>query len=254
MSNDGDGEGKANKVARLPSLNPDGTDRAAAVLRGLVSAFPFVGGAIAEIVNEVIPGQRIDRLAAYLEDLARRLEQLELPSLGPELREPGNVDLFEDGGAQAARAMTERRLRYITNAVANGIAATDRKKLQYKRLLSILGDVDDEELLLLRAYQTRSADLFAQLRPAQDKGATDDRAMWVAMHSKLRQLHLLEWKEDMREIDLDPGRVGRVRPETVQIPTDAGHDEVTDLGHLLLTAVGFTREPEQTLDEFFVPG
>lgn len=94
---------------KLPSLQPDRADRAVAILRGLANIVPFVGGALAELVTEVIPAQRTDRLAAYVEELGKQLEQMDLPQLGPQLREPANVDLFEDGAAQAIRAMSDER-------------------------------------------------------------------------------------------------------------------------------------------------
>lgn len=233
----------------LPSLQPDRADRAAAVLRGLVNAVPFLGGALAELVTEVIPAQRTDRLAVYIEELGKRLEQMELPHLGPQLHEPANVDLFEDGAAQAIRAMSEGRRKYIVGAVANGIAAEDKRKLQHKRLLSMLAEIDDEELVLLLAHQSRSAELFEKLRPSQDPAFEDERAMWGAMHNKLEKLHLLEWKGDTKEIDIHPGRVGS-RPETVRIPQDSGDWVITHLGHLLLASIGFKAEAQPNLDEF----
>lgn len=135
--------------------------------------------------------------------------------------------------------------------MASGIAADDKRKLQHKRLLSLLAEIDDEELLLLLAHQNRSAELFAKLRPSEDPASEDERAMWGAMHNKLEKLHLLEWKEHIKEIDIHPGRVGS-RPETVRIPQDSGDWIITHLGHLLLASIGFEAEPQQNLDEFLV--
>ena len=48
----------------------------AALARGVASAVPFAGGLIAEVIDQVIPKQRIDRLVDYLkllDDTLRRL-------------------------------------------------------------------------------------------------------------------------------------------------------------------------------------
>jgi hypothetical protein len=68
------------------------------------------------------------------------------------IKQPEGVDLIEEGAYQAVRALTDERKQQIAKVVANGLASEDQSKLRQKRLLKILGDLDDQELVILQAY------------------------------------------------------------------------------------------------------
>ncbi|WP_126174468.1 hypothetical protein [Altericroceibacterium xinjiangense] len=62
------------------------------------------------------------------------------------------IDLIEQGGCQAARATSKERIDRIVEAVRQGLKESDADVTRRKRLLSILGEIDDDELSLLNAY------------------------------------------------------------------------------------------------------
>ena len=58
-------------------LDNDWRDRAALVTKVAASLVPVVGGPLAELVTEVIPRLRQDRIVEYLRELDTRLATLE---------------------------------------------------------------------------------------------------------------------------------------------------------------------------------
>lgn len=253
-------EEKRKQLLDRSQLRPTGDDTAAAVLRGGVGMIPVIGSVLAEVVNHTIPNQRIDRLAAFMEQLTDMLEAREIPELEMKLQQPNNVDLFETGAFQVAQALSSARLMYIAEAVANGIAVEDRSKLHHKRLLTILGELDDEEVALLLAHEQDTSwklgpPSFNVMAPEERAPWEAARAMWEAAHNKLERLQLLHFREDMRELEVRKDRDGRPE-ETVHIPQRdqwgerRGRYIVTDLGKLLLEATGLVPKRKDKLAEY----
>lgn len=126
-------------------------DYLTAIGRGGVGAIPLVGSAFSEVITNFIPGQRIDRIAKYLIALEERVAELEI-NVQEKMQHPENVDLLEEGGYQAFRAVTEERLNYIVNLVAHGIGDDVSNYIQNKKMLTILSSLNDMEVLLVLAY------------------------------------------------------------------------------------------------------
>jgi len=121
------------------------TGRAAA---GLI---PLVGGVLAELIGAAIPRQRTDRVVAYLRTLEARLVQLEIDPRKA-FADAERADLIEEGAFQAARATTQERVQRIAELVSNGLSSPDANIVRRKRLAALLGEIDDDEVLVLNAY------------------------------------------------------------------------------------------------------
>jgi hypothetical protein len=118
----------------------------------VIANIPFLGQALAEIVTELVPNQRIERIEKYLVMLGEEIALLKIPNVEASIKGPENIDLIEDGAYQVVRALTEQRKRLIAKAVAKGIASEDQSKIREKRILKTLDDLDDQEVLILEAY------------------------------------------------------------------------------------------------------
>jgi hypothetical protein len=99
-------------------LGPTGRDRAVALARAVAGMVPVVGPLIAELITEVVPGQRQERIEDWLRQLAQQLASVEHATLLERLRKPENVALFEEGAYQAVRAISEERRQQIAELVA----------------------------------------------------------------------------------------------------------------------------------------
>lgn len=139
----------------LPGYDPlenDFRDQLATIGKGVVSLIPLLGGPLAEIVGQAIPNQRADRVAAYLRELQRRVDNL-ADELKAQLKQSAaKIDLIEEGGYQAARATSSERIEQIVAAVANGLKENDVDVLRRRRLLIMFGELDGDEVALLNAY------------------------------------------------------------------------------------------------------
>jgi hypothetical protein len=137
------------------NLRPRGTDFAVALSKGVLGGIPYIGPLAAEVVGTIIPNQRVDRLQRFLDRLEIRIRNLEAAGIRARFMEPGFVDLLEDAMYQAARALSDERLDHIAALIKNGLTKADSEMLQYKHLLSILGQLNDVELIKLCSHARR---------------------------------------------------------------------------------------------------
>lgn len=133
-------------------MNTKGTDIATIIGKGLVGAIPFVGPLAAEIVGAIIPNQRIDRIESLLRILESKIAKEDRAKVEQRIKAPESVDIIEDGFIQASRALTEERKEYISSLLKNSLTNEDLKHIEYKRLLSILGELNDLEVLILKSH------------------------------------------------------------------------------------------------------
>lgn len=139
----------------LPGYDPlqdDFRDQLVAIGKGAVSLVPLIGGPLAEIIAVSVPNQRADRVAAYLRNLAQRVETLSAEMQDGLKANAAKIDLIEEGGYQSARAMSDERIEQIAAAVFQGLSESDTDILRRRRLLVIFGQLDDDEVALLNAY------------------------------------------------------------------------------------------------------
>jgi hypothetical protein len=142
------------KLAPAPSGDTM-RDRIVALSKGAVGMVPIAGPMLAELITTVIPNQRIERLEAYAGLLGEQLAAIGREQLKERIDAPDNVDLFEDGARQAVRALSDDRKAYIARLVATGISGNETTRLQSKRLLALLGEVDDDQIVVLTSYLHR---------------------------------------------------------------------------------------------------
>jgi hypothetical protein len=129
-------------------MSTKGTDIAAIIGKGLFGAIPFVGPLAAEIIGAIIPNQRIETLLRLLET---KISEEDKEKVKQRIVCPESVDLIEDGFVQASRALSEERKEYIASLLKNSLTDDQLKHIEYKRLLSILGELNDLEVLILKS-------------------------------------------------------------------------------------------------------
>lgn len=137
-------------------LKPNRTDRVVTAAKAVFGIVP-VGSVISEVIGELIPNQRMDRLVRFVEMLGQKVEHLDDEVFRKRATHPDGVNLIEDGFFHAARAKSEARLEQIANIVANGLSANEQKRLEADRMLWILEKLNDVEVVLLRGSLPRTA-------------------------------------------------------------------------------------------------
>jgi hypothetical protein len=136
----------------LAAMGGSSSDPAKAILKGALSGIPLIGGVVSEIVGQIIPDQRLDRLERYVIHLADELQKLGAGEVAGDMKKPENVDLFEDGAFAAAKALTDEKRERIARLVAYGISGDEQARLEAKRLLNLLAALDDDQVIILASY------------------------------------------------------------------------------------------------------
>jgi hypothetical protein len=235
---------------KLPALGATWQDAASAVAKGAFGSIPIVGSMLGEVMGLIIPNQRLDRIEAYLRFLGERLEKENVDSLGENLRDPERIDLFEEGAVQSLRAVSDERKAYIASIVANGLSGDERDILQAKRLLRLLSEVDDGQIIVLVSYIERNyhdagfrEQHKALLEPiGTHAGSRQEDVEADALHelarAELLRLGLLksEFRLPMK------GQNPNFDPKTGMLK--AGSRSLTLLGRMLLVQIGLASYEE----------
>lgn len=231
----------ANDDAPRDGLNDDLRDKLVAIGKGVAGAIPIAGGVVAEVVGMIIPGQRADRIAAYLRALASRVDNLTEEVRNGLASKPEKIDLIEEGGFQSARATSHERIDQIVEAVSRGLSEKDADVVRRKRLLLILGELDDDEVNLLNAYGRSYAGAD---RRAFEKVHRPDPPHLGSPPSVIDQNQLYDaGKNHLVRLGLLKKNYGNVKkgevPEFDTRKGDFKHNlEVSQLGRMLLREIG----------------
>jgi hypothetical protein len=138
-----------------PPLGKTARDTGIALLKGAVGAIPLAGGIIGEVIGEIIPQQRFQRLEVFVRYLNERFEAFDKTEALARMHDPKNIALFEDGAIQSARALTDGRRERIARIVAYGITGGEKQKIEVRRLLELFAQIDDDQIVILTSFLTR---------------------------------------------------------------------------------------------------
>ncbi|MCG9917215.1 MAG: hypothetical protein MH112_12770 [Phenylobacterium sp.] len=227
--------------ANSDRLDEEWRDKLVAIGKGIAGSIPVAGGLVGEVVGSVIPGQRADRIAAYLRALAARVDLLSLEVRDGLAANVEKIDLIEEGGFQSARATSKERIDHIVEAVNRGLSEDDADVIRRKRLLLILGQLDDDEVNLLNAYGRAYAGADRQ---AFERINRPEPLHMGSLPSAVDQSHLYEaGKDHLLRLDLLKKNYSQPRkgetPEFDARKGDFKHTvEVSYLGRMLLREIG----------------
>jgi hypothetical protein len=228
-----------------PPLGGTPRDAGVALVKGAVGVIPFAGGIIGEVIGQIIPQQRMERLEVYVRYLNEQLGTLKDDQLRPRLHDPESIELFEEGAIQSARALSDERRSHIAKLVAVGITGEAKDKIEAKRLLNLLNEIDDDQIIILAGYidrNKRGTEFWekhksivspAFLTGASSKEEQDQRTISDLAHDDLIRLGLLRPKfRQFRAPEFDRN-TGTMKPESYGL---------TPLGKLLLFRLELAKE------------
>ncbi|MFW6114130.1 MAG: hypothetical protein ACOC7K_00140 [bacterium] len=239
-------------VPEQPRLGATSTDIVASLAKGTTGMVPVIGPLVAEIVGNIIPNQRVERIVRFVQLLNERLSNLEQEVLNSKLKQPPVVDFLEDAFIQAARATSGERLEHIANVVANGISDGELNEAETKRMLWLLRQLNDSEIVVLRSrlattredyeadaeFQNTHAELLAP--DATHMGSSEEEFEEAALKKSYRaHLH-----------DLGLTRPRFKKPRRGELPEfddktgmmKSSGSDVTRLGKMLLRYLNLTPE------------
>ena len=229
-------------MAQTTDLGTRASDVAAIAARGLLGAMPCFGALLAEVVSNLIPNQRLDRIERFAMVLHQTLERLghKAEELNDRLTSPEFVDVLEDGMWQASRALSHERLRYIASVLAHGLSEPQLNHARTKKLLQLLDSLTDLDIVWLK-YQSLAED------PKKPEEFSPEVAEFWQRHRGVleglerpkgeeeRDAHALRGaaKQTLHQFGLVESRatVGQARPWR-------GHGRPTEMGRWFLKYIG----------------
>lgn len=226
------------------------TDIAVVVAKGLIGAIPIVGPLAAEVVGTLIPNQRLDRIERLLKVLEIKVRDVDHEFVKARFTEPGFIDLFEESLNQASRAISEDRVQYVASLVKNGLTAGEAKSLEHKHLLSLLGQLNDVEVILLRSH-AKHPNRDEEFRRRHENILARTPVTMTASREELDQAAIYEsYYEHLVRLDLLRNNYRRIkRGELPEFDERTGTmkasgRQITPLGRLLLRVIDLIEEEE----------
>jgi len=229
-------------------------DRVTSVVKSVVGAVPIAGPFLCEVAGVIIPNQRVDRLARFAQELADRLGDVEDDMLKSQLTDENFTELVEESMRQASRSTSDDRRAYIASVLANGINGDDVDYIETKHLLKLLGEINDIEVVWLRAYyewhwgaggesefQQTHAETLAPV--AATRGSSDEELDKAAMQES--------YKLHMERLGLLRSRIRYdSRTKLPEFDRKRGFKksgyEITSLGQLLIRYIDMVPETDET--------
>lgn len=147
-----------NKSSALMSALAKGAIGSAAGLAGAVTglgAVAIVGPFAVEAFNLLIPNQRQNRVEKLLKIFSSKICNMSKEEVEQKFHTSEFLDVFEDCIYQAIRAVGDDRLKYLASVLEKSLTDEQIKHLQTKRLLSILAELNDVEVVILQSYGFR---------------------------------------------------------------------------------------------------
>lgn len=210
-------------------LHSDTDDRKAAVARAFLGLTPVFGSVLTEIVNQVIPNLKQERIALFAELLEKRVAHLETDFLINRLSDPELADVLEDAFSQASRSQSDERRSYIANLIATGIETSEFRHLETKKLLALLNELNDAEIVLLKStalsyphrdeFCRKYPELFfnyhSTLGPQSQTSIDERNAFKDGYWRKLQEVGLVEAEYEVIKPERGSSRFMEPPPQTV---------------------------------------
>jgi hypothetical protein len=218
-------------------------DYLAATIRVTLGLTGGVGLFLGEFLTQFVPGQRLDRLQEFVEQLDERLKGLEEQFKTRAYSSSAFSALVEEASLAAVRTPSIERRRDLAELLRTGMAQSDAELLHHHAMLNLLERINDAQVLILMRYGTFKStfddpelEAFLQFHralfdvepPSFDDGEEKARSWYVYRHyeDELVPLGLLEDTEGVAK----SGRHRRLA--------------ITPLGKMLLDAIGRSGRPE----------
>jgi hypothetical protein len=131
-------------------IEANSSDRLATLIKGVIGIAPYVGPILAEAIASIIPNQKLDRIITFVKILNDQVQYIEKDILRIKIQTEEFADLLEDGINQAARALSDERKQYIASLLKNSLSGEKLSHIEEKELLSLLGELNDIEIILLK--------------------------------------------------------------------------------------------------------
>ncbi|ENM8092702.1 hypothetical protein AB8116_004785 [Vibrio parahaemolyticus] len=156
----------------MKQLESNSRDKLVSVAKAASGALPFIGNAVAELLDNVVPNLRFERVVVFLKELDSRVSSLDgkLESFEKNLLSEEGNDILEEGILQASRAINHQRKVRLASIMEKSLSSEELRYEESKKILNLFRDLTEPELIWL---------IYFSLRPIIGRGPHSE---WVAQH------------------------------------------------------------------------
>lgn len=229
------------------ALGSSKEDWLVAALKSAAGMVPYAGNALSELIGGIIPNQRMDRLEKYVTLLAENLSRISEESISRAISNSEGIDLIEEGFAQASRAITYERRKYIAEIVRYGLDAGSTEYNESKFIMKMLGELNDSEIIWLKYFEdpviSRNKEFYEAnkniLHPVVAHMGSDTKTFEKAEIQKSYKEHLERLGLISSKIRIDnKTKLPEFDPQTGHPKTS--YTTVTRLGRMVLKQIGLS--------------
>ena len=204
-----------------------------------------------ELLEKLMPNQRIDKIVKLLEDLTSIASSLEISFENMLLKmekQTAYFSLLEHGLFNAYRASSDERLEYIASIIINGLTKEEIEISRYIYLLNILSELNDEEIIWLRFYLEPTLGCDKEFREKHINVLERPRTFIGAPEENLNKAALQDsYLEHLDRLGLIESKIQIDKNTNLPIFNKSGKPEVssrhtTRLGKMLLKEIGLLDE------------
>jgi hypothetical protein len=140
----------------MPSLKTQKADIVALLVRSGLGVVPYTGTLLSELVVTIIPNQRVNRIVKFANILESRLSDNEKLLLDLQFKNEEFIGIIEELISQVAKSTSDERRKYLASIIAIGLSIKEIKQNETRRILSLLSELNDAEIIMLRFYLIRT--------------------------------------------------------------------------------------------------
>jgi hypothetical protein len=227
------------------NLENNKNDLIASAAKSVLGIVPIAGSLLSELVGNLIPNQRIDRLTKYVTELDEKLTKIPSKKILRLIENEYFIDLIEEGFVQASRAISDERRTYIASVVTNGITDEEIELNESKYLLKILQELNDIEIIWLRYYLVPTIGGDKEFRNNHKNTLENVQAYIGADNETLSKSAIQKsYTEHLERLELINHKIrfdkskGIPEFDTFSGKPKKSYTDITTLGRLLLKQIG----------------
>lgn len=224
------------------ALAASSVDRRTLLYQAIAEMCPIAGPVASRLIGEIIPNQRIDRIADVIRSLEEQIRDLK-DEHRKRMEEAEFADLFEEGIYQATRAASPERRHFIATIMKNGLTTERVDLLRERRLMMLLGDLNDLEVIILQFYNAMEVRDSATVDRLHENAYGPRAHLGSDMETVERSILHKSHRDRLRQLGLLQARFAFLkRGELPEFDSSSGEFkassyEISPLGRLLLRAI-----------------
>lgn len=132
-------------------LGKNGYDWATFTAKSSLGAIPFVGTFLGELVTQIIPNQRLERIEQYLlfldNELSATKEKFKI--FQNNISIPQGIEILEDCLISAGRSSSDIRKQRLARLTFTSLTCSPINYREAKKMINLYSELTDEELIML---------------------------------------------------------------------------------------------------------